>query len=113
MRIDCEIEGFEGCFIEIEEKWTRGEIKRFWGAAVGGDDEAHDLLVSKTKSMHLVTADGLDLDDPDDLTDSNMDQLDYTLYIWLSTAFGIGINRLQQLVKKSALTSFDTSAAKK
>lgn len=115
MRINCKLPGYEECFVEVSEKWTRGEIRRFWRGALGTGEEsdADNLLVQKTVAVHLVTADGMEIDDADDLNDEMLDSLDYELYIWLSNAYGEAIAELQKLTKKNVQTSFVSNAEKK
>ena len=111
MRIDCKLPGYESCYLDIADRWTRGEIRAFW--TVTDDEEATALLRSKLSDMHLTAVDGDSFDDPEDLTTANVDKLDYELYLWVSTAFGEAINELQALAKKNARASFSTTAAKK
>jgi len=113
MRINCTLPGREAFFVEVSERWTRGEIRRFWGAAVGiSEEDAAALLVAKTEAVYLETAAGLALDDPDDLTDEQLDALDYEVYLWLSTAYGHAVNELQALTKKNVRSSLGITEAK-
>jgi hypothetical protein len=113
MRINCTLPGRESFFVEVSERWTRGEIRTFWGASVGiSAEEAGALLVAKTEAVYLETAAGLVLDSPDDLTDENIDALDYELSVWLSTAYGHAVNELQALTKKNVRSSLGITEAK-
>lgn len=111
MRIDCKLAGHEACYIDVADRWTRGEIRQFW--TTNDDEEATELFRSKLTDLHLVALNGDIIDDPEDLTTANIDGLDYELYIWLSNAFGEAINQLQDLTKKNVRSSFSTTAAKK
>lgn len=108
MRITCTLPGYEQCYVEVSDRWTRGEIRRFWSGGLTGDDDASALLIQKTEAVYLVTVDGLDLDDPSDLTDENLDQLAYEMFVWLSNAYGHAVNELQTLTKKNVQDSLRT-----
>lgn len=111
MRIDCDLEAFKGCFVDVVDKgWTWGEIIE-WGI---GALTAHNasLVQKKTKAIHLVTVDGLAIDSADELTDENLARVDYELYVWLATAYQHAVNQMQELTKKNVRTSLGIPVAK-
>ena len=94
MRIDCDVPGFEHCFIEMSERWTRREMRDFW--TIQGE-EYLALIARKTVSLHLETDDGDSLTSPADLTEVALDQLDYLLFSWFNTVPIITVQELQRL----------------
>lgn len=93
MRYLCNIEGFDGCFVEFSERWTRIQVKTYFSAK---NEEYFDLLRSKIISLHLVVEGGA-IDNPDELTLAATDDMDMMLWRWFATAAAKCIDDLNSL----------------
>lgn len=93
MRYDCNIEGFEDCFVEFSERWTRNQVKTYFAAK---NEDYFDLLRSKIVSLHLDVEGGA-IDDPDQLTLEAADDMDMILWRWFATAAAKCIEDLNSL----------------
>lgn len=96
MRIDCDVPGYEHCYIEMSERWTRREMRDFWQLQ---GEEYLALIARKTVSLRLQVSDlgGDLLTDPADLTEAALDRLDYLLFSWFNTVPIIAVQELQRL----------------
>ena len=106
MRYVSNIEGLEHCFVEVSERWTRGDVKNFF--ALKGEDFL-TLVRSKVVAIHLET-DGEPIDAPDKLTSDNADNVDYQLWRWFSVALQKGVDDLYALGEANARRWLDGSA---
>ena len=93
MKYQCDIPGFEDCFVELSERWTRGQLTKFF--TVNGD-EYLDLIRSKITAIHLTTEDGV-IDTPEALTMEATDQVDIWLWKWFGTAIAVGVDELYSM----------------
>ena len=84
MRYDCALDEFAGCYIDLDDKWTRGEQRSYMLGV--GDAYKLAVAVQKTFSLHLVTIDGVVLQKSSDLTVENIDRMDHRLSVWFDTA---------------------------
>lgn len=98
MRFTCDIPGFEDCWIEISDFWTRKDRNDFLKASEFGADEEPDehgyrpgdyaycdALRRKVEAVHLRTVDGDIIDDPEELTPSAFqERLDDSVATWIS-----------------------------
>lgn len=98
MRYDCDYEGYDHCYVEISDSWTRGEIKRFF--ASNGDDFL-SILQSKVTAIHLDMNSGV-IDSADKLTVENSDNVDMGLWRWFATALNKGVDDLYSLGEANA-----------
>lgn len=105
MRYNSNVPGLEHCFVEISERWTRGDVKNFF--ALKGD-EFLALVRSKVVAIHLE-AEGGAIDTPDKLTSDNADNVDYQLWRWFSVALQKGVDDLYALGEATARRWLDAS----
>lgn len=99
MRYQCDIEGYEDCFIELKQSWTRGEIKRFFNQS---GDEWLGLLRSKIETIHLRQANGDVIDTPEKFTNDSVDEVDFVFWRWVQAALQKAIDDLQNLGEENA-----------
>lgn len=100
-RYVCDLPGYEDCYVQIGDNWTRGDMKKFnvtWGA------EFLDLVRPKLVSISLPG-----ILHPEDLTAENTDALDYTLWRWLASALQKGKDDLQSMGEATVRRSLDGS----
>ena len=83
MRYECDFPGYEDCFIEVSESWTRSEIRRFY--ADGDKPEWFEMIKSKIVSINLRTSTGV-IDSPEKFVESEVDDMDYQIWQWVSAA---------------------------
>lgn len=105
MRYTSNVPGFEHCFVDISERWTRGNVKDFF--ALKGE-EYLALVRSKIVAIHLDT-DGNPIDSPDKLTSDAADNVDYQLWRWFSVALQKGVDDLYALGEATARRWLDGS----
>jgi hypothetical protein len=98
MRYTCNVPGFENCFVEVSERWTRGDVKNFF--ALKGE-EYLTLLRAKIVAIHLDT-DSTPIDDAEKLTSDAADNVDYMLWRWFSVAVQKGVDDLYAMGEASA-----------
>lgn len=93
MKYQCDIPGFEDCWFELSERWTRGELKAFF-AETG---EAYlDLVRRKLTGIHMLTETGA-IDTPEALTMEATDSVDIVLWKWFGTALNVGVDELYSM----------------
>jgi hypothetical protein len=80
MRVDCPVEGYEDCYMDFSEKWTRSEIRAFVGGAK--NDEFFALLQSKLTALRLKSLKGVVVDTPSKLNDKFADDLQWEVFQW-------------------------------
>lgn len=93
MKYQCDLPDFEDCFVELSERWTRGQLTQFF-TVTGGD--YLDLIRSKITAIHLTTEDGV-IDTPEALTMEATDQVDIWLWKWFGTAIAVGVDELYSM----------------
>lgn len=98
MRYECDIPGFEECYFEVSERWTRGEIKQFYKA---NNDDYLAIICAKIEEIHLATVAGF-IDSPADLTIEATDDIDVILWTWFSTAISTAVGDVQDLGNERA-----------
>jgi hypothetical protein len=94
MKYQCDIPGFEECYIELSERWTRGELKAFF-AETG--DAYLDLVRNKITACYLTTEGGGVIAKPEHLTNENIDLIDIWLWKWFGTAVAVGVDELYSM----------------
>lgn len=97
MRYTCNVEGFEHCFVEVSERWTRGDVKNFF--AMKGE-EYLALLRSKIVAIHLDATSPIDA--PEKLTSAAADDVDYQVWRWFSVAVQKGVDDLYSMGEENA-----------
>lgn len=89
----CDIPGFEDCWFEISERWTRGELKSFF-AETG--DAYLDLIRRKIVAIHMPT-EGDPITEPAHLVNENIDRVDIWVWKWFGTAIAVGVDELYSM----------------
>jgi hypothetical protein len=82
-RYECQEAGYQGCFIEFDDVWTRRELREY--RQLEGDPFLR-FLAGKITGLRAVLADGTVLDQPEQLTETAIDGMDVELWSWLSEA---------------------------
>lgn len=93
IKYQCDIPGFEDCWFELSERWTRGEHKAFY-AETG--EKYLDLVRRKLTGIHMTTETGV-IDTPDALTMEVTDSVDIMLWKWFATALNVGLDELHSM----------------
>lgn len=106
MRLQCTIPGFEHCFVELSDRWTRKEMRTFRSA---GTEEAMTLLKRKIVGVYLECADGQHITAPDQMTDERLDEVDSQVYLWIPGALMVGLAELENLGFRTGLRQFATT----
>jgi hypothetical protein len=106
MRLTCTIPGFEHCFVELSDRWTRREVRAFREADTA---EGVAVLRRKITAIHLDCADGNHITAPDQMTDERLDEVDTQVYLWMPGALMIGLRELENLGFRAGLRLFDTT----
>lgn len=94
MRLQCNIEGFEQCYIELSDRWTRKELRDFYTTRV---DDAAGLIQQKVVAIYIECADGQPITTADMLTEERLEQVDVQVYNWLPGAIMMGLRELENL----------------
>jgi len=86
MRYECDVEGFEGNFVNFSDSWTRKEIREFWDKSSDNTtaDEFMKLVSSKVKGLHLDVVYGDQITEPVQLTEDALDRIDNRLFRWIT-----------------------------
>ncbi len=93
VRLECTADGLIGNWIELNEVWTRGELKR-WNLAVIGalpESELFALLETKVTATHLYLPDGTLITSGKTMVE-RFDDMDSRLVRWLAS----GISQAQR-----------------
>lgn len=80
MRLECNVPGLEGCWVEISDSWSRRDAGDMW-AAKGEDYWA--FLRRKTVACHLELTTGQAIDTPDGILSDVMGDADEALLAWI------------------------------
>lgn len=99
MRYDCPVPEFPDDYVEISERWSRGEVKAFFSA---NGDEYLDLVKRKVVALRLTTTDGA-ITEPEQLTLEAIDTVDVHVWKWFSVAINRGVDTLYTLGEEIAL----------
>lgn len=103
MRYLCDLEGFDGCFVEFSERWTRAEMRNVWNV----EGSAYWQLVrGKVTAVKLG-----DVSSPEELTETALDEMDWLLFRWFSGAILKAITDLQSLGEAAGRLLFEPSEA--
>lgn len=101
IRYDCDLEGFDGCFVEYSERWTRGEMRRVWEEE---GEKYWALVQSKITACNLGT-----VTDPAALTVDGLDSIDWVLFRWFSATILKALGELQTLGESAGRRLFEPS----
>lgn len=98
LKYTCDIPGFEDCWFELSERWTRGELKAFFADR---GDAYLALIRKKIVAIHMTAdpdqIDGGAITDPAQLTPEATDHVDITLWKWFATALNVGVDELYSM----------------
>lgn len=81
--------------MEYSERWTRGEILTVTGSAK--NEEYLEVLRRKCTSMNLITLNGVQATNPQDLTEDLLDDLEWDLFLWFMGTPVKAINEVMKL----------------
>ena len=104
MRYTCDLPGFEDNYIEVSDRWTRGQASRV--LSVQGD-EYFKLISIKLTAVHLSRSgeDGTPIDPidkPSDFSETAIEGVDYMVWRWFATAIVKGVSDLYSLGEANA-----------
>ena len=88
MRYDCTEPGFENCWVEFSDAWTRKDMREFWADLETPEQVAGWLALVQRKitGCHLATTEGDAITSGADITEQAMDErMDMRLYSWLQS----------------------------
>lgn len=90
IRISCEVEGFEDCFVLFESKgWTFGDKRRYQEAV--RDTETYKILVSKIIDCNIRGVDGV----PKEVDD--IENMPLELVTWLARGFSTAMMEVMSI----------------
>jgi len=110
MKLQCPVEGFEDCYVEFSDKWTRSEIKQFVGKE---SDEFMDLVKSKITSVY-IRYEGGEVVEPQQLTDEAFDSMQWEVFQWFIVLPQVtvkGVLDLGEETRRQSWLSPETKAA--
>ncbi len=105
VRIECDLPGLEGNWIEISDKWTQREAVAMMDAA---DASFYSLLQSKCVAVHIMAGDTL-ISAPDQLDAEHLLDADVAIIGWLGTVMPIAVARRRTLGNASARLSLSAN----
>ncbi len=108
VRIECNVDGYEGNWIEFAAGSSRADIVD-WNAAKT-NEELWAFLRNKATACHLELTDGATIDTPAGITEEGTLQLPIVLEGFLGSAFGVYIARQRTLGNLSARPSSSGNA---
>lgn len=94
-RFDCDIAGFEACYVEFSPRWTRAEVRAFWGDGEG--QTTLDLMQRKIVRLHVELVDLPALTDPTTINNDALDDMDWELFQWLNSALIVFVQEMARL----------------
>lgn len=106
MRLQCNIDGFTDCYVEVSDRWTRKEIRDFHTTRL---EDAAQLIQRKITAIYLTCADGEHITAPSMLTEERLDQVDAQVFNWLPGALMVGLRELENLGFRKGLGQFATT----
>lgn len=106
MRLQCNIPGFEHCYLELSDRWTRKEMREFRTERIS---DQMKLFMSKIVGVHLDCADGNHITAPDQMTDERLDEVDSQVYLWMPGAIMVGLREIENLGFRTGLRQFATT----
>lgn len=109
MRYQCDLEGFEHCFVEWSDKWSRKDVKD-WTAASGIEANC-EIYRRKLITCRLDCIDAEPITKSEQITDEGTEPMDYELFRWFVTTVSVHVNRMGNLGEASGRRLFSTAAA--
>ena len=100
IRVECTTPGLEHCYIEVSERWTRGDIAALFDAG-----KAADVFQRRVTACALDLADGSRLTDVAmvyDETGALHPDLDFRLLYFVPEAVILAVNEIASLGKANA-----------
>ena len=94
MTYQCDIPGFEACFVEYASSWSVNQVTQFYRTR-GADFVA--LVASKTAAVSLVTVDGATIDTPESMTIEQLGECDLRLFQWWKGTADHFVTELERL----------------
>ena len=104
MRIQCTLEDFSDCWVEISEKWSRAEERQLYGADA---DAWIDMFHAKVLACNLRGEDGKAIVKPDKITRGVIDSMDVRLAGFVGASLGTACAELRNLGKVARRVSFN------
>lgn len=105
-RYDCDIPGFEDAFVEMSDRWTRGELRKFWEAK---GEKYLAMIGDKIVAIFLPLATGEAIDEPAGLVEEALDDIDIVLWQWFSNVPMAHISTLNTLGEAAGRRLFNIS----
>lgn len=111
LRITCDLDGLEGCWMNIEQQWSGRELAGLLEATeTVADDGLYAILRRKVAACHIDLTDGTAIDDPAAITAERMLDADIALNGWLHQGLYLAIAQRRVLGNASARTSLPANA---
>jgi hypothetical protein len=107
MRITCTLPDFPECWVEVSEKWTRGEEREL---VTANADTFMALWQRKIVACNLRTEAGEYITQPPAVTWEAIDGMDVRLAAFVGACMGTACLELRNLGKVSRRVSFNGSA---
>ena len=104
MRIQCTLEDFPDCWVEVSETWTRAEERQLIGSNA---DQWIELWQRRVVACNLRTVDGEFLTQPAAVTWDSIDQMDVRLTGFVGAVLSTAVQELRSLGKVSRRVSFN------
>lgn len=104
MRIQCTLEDFPECFVEVSEKWTRAEEREL---VTANADQFMGLWQRKVVACNLRCEDGGYITQPGAVTWDAIDQMDVRLAGFVGAVLATACLELRNLGKVSRRVSFN------
>ena len=108
MKFTCNLEGFEGNWIEFSDRWTRAEGKELFD--LPERDAFNKFMPAKCIACHLEQSDGDPITDPAKLTYDALDDVDLVVFGFVARALYNCYQELTRLGNASARLSSNTTA---
>lgn len=77
-KFECDVPGFEDCFVEYSDEWTRGEIRNFLDST---GEEYLKLISTKILNMRVRTVKS-EVTNPKDISERFLDDLKWEVFRW-------------------------------
>lgn len=94
IRRECPIEGYTDNFVEVTDKWTRGEVRAYWRES---GEKFLEIYRKKITAVHLTVEGGEPITQPAAIQDEQVDGVDYVVWRWFGQAFQEAVNEVQRL----------------
>lgn len=106
MRIQCTLDDFADCWLEVSEKWSRAEERDLYGVNA---EQWIGLFHSKVLACNLRTEDGKTITKPEKITWDVIDSMDVRLAGFVGASLGTACAELRNLGKVARRVSFNGS----